>query len=323
MAEFYAEEGIGETRIVQVENGRIVAAKLDWHEELTVGARVVARITQRKRQDDRALLQTNEGAAIWARDLPSSASEGSEVTVEIVRAPIREDGRGKPATGRYTDEPPRSFSAIGRIRATGENVRMVHRFPVDGWDDIVEIAASGQVAFDGGSLILHPTPAMTLIDIDGHLPPRELALAAVPAIADTLHRIELYGSIGIDFPTLNTKADRKIVDTALANALSNYPHERTAMNGFGFVQLVARLEGPSILHRFAASRTGAHARLLLRQAEMVEDHGMLLLTCHPAIAAKLKPKWIDELGRRMGRELRVSSDPGLALDGGFAQAVPQ
>ena len=37
------------------------------------------------------------------------------------------------------------------------------------------------------------------------------------------------------------------------------------MNGFGFVQLVARLNGPSLLHRFAISRLGMAARMALRR----------------------------------------------------------
>jgi CubicO group peptidase (beta-lactamase class C family) len=94
------------------------------------------------------------------------------------------------------------------------------------------------------------------------------------------------------------------------------------MNGFGLVQLVARLERLSLLHRLAADRAGAAARMLMRQAELVSDPGReLLLVAHPAVQRAVAPEWEAALAQRTGRTIRWQSDAGLALEGAFAQAL--
>ena len=93
------------------------------------------------------------------------------------------------------------------------------------------------------------------------------------------------------------------------------------MNGFGFVQLVARLARIPILHRVAHAPAGAAARLLMRRAEGLDGAGAILLTAHPAVQDKLKPGWLAELARRTGREIRRAAEPGLAIEGAHAQLV--
>ena len=56
---------------------------------------------------------------------------------------------------------------------------------------------------------------MTLIDVDGHLPPEQLALAGAAAAARTIRRHGIGGSIGIDLPTIGGKAARQAVAEAV------------------------------------------------------------------------------------------------------------
>ncbi len=318
-AEWLIEEGIGEDRALLIKNGDVVAAKQFWLSKICARTIVMAKVTARRPNSARALCLSPDGIEINADGLPRSASEGSDVRLIITREPVAERGRLKRAQARYFGEHPDKGLPPESVFATGTSVR---RFPSGFWDEVWDAASAGQIDFAGGSILISTTPAMTLIDIDGEGSPKELALAAVPAIGQALRWFDLGGSIGIDFPTIADKAGRKAVDAALEQALDDWPHERTAMNGFGFVQLVARMEGPSLLHRLANSRVGACARMALRRAEMAEGTGrVLLLTVHPAIKAKLKEEWLIELSRRTGKEVRIETNPKLALEAAQAQIV--
>ena len=322
MAEWLVERGIGETRALLMEGERAVAARLSWPEDIALGL-VTARLIRRAKGSSRGVAKTAAGLEINVSGIPSEASEGREIAVRITRAPIAERGRFKCAQGVYQGtDTQRDESEPHAAPSPLSDGRIVRRFPSGQWDEIWTEAWDAEIAFAGGSLIISPTPAMTLIDIDGELPARDLVLAALPAIANALRRFDLGGSIGIDFPTLPEKAQRRAVDQALDQALAEWPHERTAMNGFGFVQLIARLEGPSLLHRLHFHRATAAARMLLRRGEHTEGTGpRVLLRAHPAVIDRLTDDWREELARRSGREVVIERDPALALEAGHAQIL--
>ena len=322
MAEWLVENGIGEQRAILLAHDSIAAARLHWPGGLTAGQVEDAQLVARAAGSARGTARFASGEETLVAKLPRDASEGRTLRLEVTRAAIGEPGRIKLAQARPSDKPPcPAPDLVAMLESEGHTARPVRRFPAGLWEELAAEAFARTVAFDGGSLHLSPTPAMTLIDIDGTLPPRALCLAAVPAIAAALQRFDIGGSVGIDFPTLSEKADRKAVDTALEEALANRAQERTAMNGFGFVQIVSRSQHPSILQRIARDPAGAAARLLLRQGERIDDPGAILLTCHSAVKARLGEAWLAELARRTGREIRVAIDPALALEAGFAQAV--
>ncbi|TMM48910.1 ribonuclease [Qipengyuania marisflavi] len=323
--QWLVEEGIGEDRAILLDGGEIAVARLHWPGGLTAGQISDAKLISRRKGALRGIAEFAGGERANIDRLPPSASEGASLRIEITRARIWEAGRQKLAQGRPSDAELRGpLSLADQLRADGATVRIVRRFPDEAdWAELWREADSKRAEFPGGALLLYPTPAMLLIDVDGEDSPERLALAAVPPLAKALQRFDIGGNVGIDFPTLTTRESRKAVDRALADSLDNWPHERTAINGFGFVQLVARLQRPSLLAHIVHNRAGAYARALLREAERLDHPGVIQLNCGPEIASAIQEDWLIQLKRRTGWPVLVKIDhERLEYEACFAQIVP-
>lgn len=323
MAEWLVEEGIGEHRAIRLTKDGVEEARVQWPgAQLVAGEVADAILRQRLGEGSAGLVEFPNGQQAFGTLIPRRISIGAQVRMRVTREAIAERGRLKLAQARHCEADARpALSLAETLREQGHEVTITRRFPeFSDWDELWLDAARQQVDFHGGALLFAETPAMTLIDVDGG-PDRAISSNAIPVMARALRRFDLGGNIGIDFPTVQDKSDRKAIDARLEECLQDWPHERTGMNGFGFVQIVARLERPSLLHRIARHRAAASARLLLRRAEAVEGAGAILLTCHPAVAAQIKSEWLEELTRRTGREVRIEPIATLALEAPQAQIV--
>ncbi|MEP5187380.1 MAG: hypothetical protein ABJQ41_01565 [Marinomonas sp.] len=269
-------------------------------------------------------LETGEEALL--QPIPEGLTEGSNVRVEITRASWNEkNGQEKRAKAR----PAASGTAIAagpgllaQIEANGIAVKPVRAHGVDdltlqGWPEALEEAETGKLDFDGGTLLICVTPAMTVIDIDGPLAPFELAKRAAKQVALLLPRLDITGSVGVDFPTLDTKAKRTEIGKIFDDHMSA-DCERTAVNGFGFMQIVSRKTGPSVVELLQANQILNAALQMLRQAERSTGTGELCLELHSAVAAKLNahPQWLEELAKRSGRPVRLEAKGNVPIQGG-------
>ena len=323
MAEWLYEAGIGENRAILVEGGEIVEAAIELPDTLRVGTVANGRLTSILVAGRRGIVTLEDSREVVLEPLPPALTEGMALRVEIVREAIAEPGRPKLAKCRQTDQAPGDGpDLLERIGARPLPPRhRANAFEAAGWSELLEEAATGEIAFPGGGLRMSLTPAMTLFDVDGALPPAALAVAGAEAAGRAIRRLGIGGSIGIDLPTLAAKGERQAAATAL-DAVLPQPFERTAVNGFGFLQVVRRRERASLPELLQGDRVGAAARALLRRAERSGGSGARTLVAAPAVAARLEqnPAWIEELGRRIGTPVALRAEPGLAISAAYVHS---
>lgn len=315
MAEWLYEAGIGECRAALVEGGRIVEARIEREGEgPRVGAIVEARLVEAGKGALVALeLPGQPVATLWG--VPSGTSIGAKLSIEITRMALRERGRDKPARARLSDGSAGSGPDLrDRIAATGFPVVELRPTDADrleeaGWSELIDHIRTGNWPFAGGALWIDTTPAMTLIDIDGDGDGSALARAGAEAAVDAILCCDIGGSIAIDFPSLAGRSERQAID-ALIDELLPQPFERTAINGFGLMQIIRRRERPSLIEQVRFDPVATDAALLLRQAERARGTGVLQLTARPAVADHIaaRPHWAAELEKRVGRPVEIVRD---------------
>lgn len=318
------EIGVGETRAVVLDaDGGIAEAQLERDGGWRAGDVREVRLTTILVPGVRGIVGI-DGVEAVLEPLPRALTEGMTLRVEVVREALAEAGRLRLAKVVATTVPVGSGLALAdRLRGRGLVVREAARHGPDqleaaGWSEVVEEALTGHVAFPGGSLTISPTPAMTVIDVDGALPPVELALAAADAAAAAIRRFDLTGSIGVDFPTVADKAARTAIGARLDAALP-LPFERTAVNGFGFAQIVRPRLHASFVEVLRADPHATAALRLLRQAERGAP-GRCTLVASAAVIAWLedRPTLISELERRVGGTVALRVDASTTTSGHVA-----
>ncbi len=328
MPEWLYEDGIGEARAALVDDGAIVEALIEVEAAgPRAGAVIEGRLATIAVPGRRGFVTLADATEVLVEPLPRQWTQGALVRIEIVREHVAERDRTKRAKGRPAPESVLSDgpSLRARIEATGIAVRDVRLHESDaleaaGWSETIEAAQAGAWTFTGGTLRISPTPAMALIDVDGHLDPAVLALVAATAAGQAIRAFGIAGSIGIDFPTLGGKDARTAVAAAFDAALPP-PFERTAVNGFGFMQVIRPRTRASLIEHLLDDPAGHAARALLRRVEREARVGATTLAAHPRVVGVLQthPDWLDRLARHLGGIIGLRSDTGVAMSGGYAE----
>ena len=286
------EAAPGATRALVLDGDTVVEAHIARADDpLPVGLIAPARLADRRQG-----VVVLAGAEAQLAPVPADWPEGQTRLVEVLR-PARPDGvRDKQARVAAHDGPARPAPDLAtRLATAGHAVTPVPAHGPDvladsGWDTVVEEALSGRVEFPGGRLLVAPTPAMLVIDVDGTGDLARLAEAAARAVAALIRRHGIGGPVVVDFPSLGGRAPRAVVDAILAETLPP-PFERTAMNGFGLVQIIRPRRQLSLIEN--VRQPGFAALELLRRAQrlvgpvQIEAQASVIdwLAAHPALIA--------------------------------------
>jgi hypothetical protein len=333
------EAGIGETRALVLRDGAVAEVHIERDDDaLRAGDLWTARLVKQLVAGRRGIVLAGDAEALL-EPLPAGLAEGGLVRIEITRAAIPEAGRPRLAKaapragamrgpGRVAHGPDLAARLAARglkvtpVGITTPGGHGVDRLEDAGWSEAVEAAMTGHVPFDGGLLTISPTPAMTVIDVDGAADPATLALAAATAAADAIARYDITGSIGVDFPTVADKAVRTRIGELLDAGLPR-PFERTAVNGFGFVQIVRPRLRASVVELLRGTPVATAALALLRTAERASGAGVRVLTAAPPVTAWLGARGdlMAELDRRTGSPSRLQADAGLAISAGHVAVL--
>lgn len=320
------ERGIGEDRAVVMAGDRLIEAHIE-----RPGVRVG------DVWDTRLLRVVNGRGVVALADeqaelaaAPTGVAEGGLVRVAVTREGLPGFGRGKPARVEVVRQ---AAGTPGRVRAGPDLRERLAARGLDitdtvahgpdlladaGWFETIEEATlRDPIGFPGGALSIDRTEAMVVIDVDGHLPPAELALASARAAGAAIRRLGIGGSTVIDFPTVGDRDVRKRVGEEL-DAVLPAPFERTAMNGFGLVQIVRPRTYRSLIEQVAADKPGAEALRLLRIAERAGGAGTTTISALALIIRWLeeRPHLVDELRRRTGRPVELRVDATQPMSGG-------
>lgn len=321
LAEWIYEAGIGENRAALIENGEIVEAAIERDGETLQAGAVVDAILRPLH-----ILELSGGAEALLDALPGSRPEGARLRVQITRESLSEPGKPKRAKARaVADDTPLAAGPSLRERIVPAYIVGPHDPDVleaAGWSELLEQATSGIMPFDVNALQISLTPAMTLIDVDGPGDTSQLLIDGAKAAGAAIRRFCIAGNIGIDFPTVEDRALRQRAAAIVREAIAG-PHEATAINGFGFMQIVRPRERASLLEQCQYDRAGSAARALLRRAQRSGLTGATSLTAHSRIIAVITPHlhWVERLARELGGAVSLIVDDSLPLNAGRIDAV--
>ena len=239
-----------------------------------------------------------------------------------------------PDAGIVVDDPAIAATLPRAVRAV-RRVTMVRSAFTDSVAAEVESLGCPDVVLPGGgSLSIHPTPALVAIDVDSGGAMRErrgkteqhaaFNRATLPELARQIRLRNLSGAIIVDLAGLQARR-RQALAPALTAALAADPL-RPRFLGFtalGLAEIVRPRGHPPLHEALAGPHAAGLAALRSIMLDLAADPGKIIgLRASPMVVAALQAdrSALADFARRAGRALMMRSDPALPPAGWVMEA---
>ena len=315
LPEIWRDDAPGERRAARVENSIIVEIHIQRDALWALGETGTGRID--RKTPSGAYVVTDEGQELLLRSKIGNP-EGARVTFQVSREAIAEPGRVKPAEIALRDSgcaQPSQKDALWDVRLTAFAQPVISASIADGFD----IALSGQSQLGSVIISFQRTKAGLVFDVDGMGSAFDINQVAAAEIARLLRLYQVGAMVMIDFVSMEPKAQRTQIAEAFdaASLADARPFERTAINGYGMMQVVRARPRPSVLDHLFGTRIAAlsdetQAYWLLRAVAQSSGFGARTMTTRPEVATLLQSDrwatWRAQAVRLAGADMQVVAD---------------
>ena len=315
LPEIWRDDAPGERRAALVENENIVEIHMQRDTLWALGETGTGRIDRKTPSGAYVIADDNSELLLRSR---ISDPEGMRVTFEVTREAIAEPGRVKPAEIALRDSgvlPSLEKGALWDARLTAFAQPVISTSIADGFD----IALSGQSQLGSVIISFQRTKAGLVFDVDGIGSAFDINQVAAAEIARLLRLYQVGAMVMIDFVSMEPKAQRtqiaEIFDAA--SVVDGRPFARTAINGYGLMQVVRARPRPSVLDHLFGTRIAAlsdetQAYWLLRAVAQSSGFGARTMTTRPEVATLLQSDrwatWRAQAVRLAGADMQVVAD---------------
>ena len=318
LPDLWRDDAPGERRAVCVEAGKIVEIHIQRDAYWVLGECGLGRVDRRTPAG--AYIVTDGGSELLLRS-KNGAAEGTRVAFEVTREAIAEPGRVKlPEVTPRDDMPdillPKDRLWEQRLAAFGAPV------VAQTFDDSFDVAIAGYSQVGDVIISFQRTKAGLVFDVDGVGDAFAINRVAAQEIARLLRLYQVGAMVMIDFVSMEAKTQRAEIASMFdaASAKDSRPFERTAINGYGLMQVVRARPRPSVLDHLFGTRIAAlsdetQAYWLLRSAARSSGFGTRTITARAAVAHLLSSeRWQPlraECARLAGAGVEVVADENV------------
>lgn len=319
LTDIWRDDAPGERRAAVVEDGNIVEIHIQRDALWALGECGVGRID--RKTPSGAYVVADDGSALLLRG-KTNALEGARVMFEVTREAMSEPGRIKPPEIILRDSagnPLIGKDALWDARLASLGQSAINASIAEG----IDVAIAGQSQLGDVTISFQRTKAGLVFDIDGIGDAFAINLVAASEIARLLRLYQVGAMALIDFVSMESKAQRTQIAEAFdaASVLDPRSFERTAINGYGMMQVVRARPRPSVLDQLFGTRIAAlsdetQAYWLLRAVAQSSGFGARTVTTRPEVATLLQSErwaaWRAQAVRLAAADMQVVADEKAA-----------